>query len=142
MLRLIRFRPTQQEAPVRDIRVARPHLLAADDELVAVAIGACDETAEIRAGARLREPLAPYLFGREQRSQARLALRRGPVVKDRGADHVHGGSAVRARRPGAVELLVEQPALDDRRATAAVLGGPGERPPPALAQLALPSARY
>src|SRR5207244_13154332 len=49
-----------------------------------------------------------------------------------------GGGPGRAR---AIERLLEEPALDDRRAPAAVLARPGDRRPAALVELPLPVAR-
>ena len=66
-----------QLAPLGELGARAPHLLAVDDPLVAVALGAAAERGEVRAGAGLGEQLAAQLAsGEEARDQRRPAARR------------------------------------------------------------------
>src|SRR5262249_22585476 len=128
-------------APVRDLRVARPDLLAVDDEDVAVALAARPEGGQIGAGARLGEPLTPEVGAGEERAEEAAALRVGPMVEDRRADQIDVRTGGRAGGADPVERLLEEPALHDGRAAAAVLPRPRDRRPAALVELPLPRAR-
>ena len=55
----IRVGAGQQEAPVGEVGVARPDLVAGDDVLVAVALGPGAQRREVGAGVGLAEALAP-----------------------------------------------------------------------------------
>ncbi len=59
--RRIRVGARQQQAPVGDVGVARPDLVTVDDVVVAVASRLGPQRRQVRAGARLREALAPPL---------------------------------------------------------------------------------
>jgi hypothetical protein len=52
----------------------RPHLLAVDDPLVAVAHGAGGETGDVGAGAGLAEQLAPDVLAGEDAPQQRCFI--------------------------------------------------------------------
>src|SRR2546428_4963078 len=70
--------------PVREVRARRPHLLAVDDEVVALIDGARPEARQIGAGAGLGEALAPDLVGVEDRREmATLLLLGAPVDESR-----------------------------------------------------------
>src|SRR5438445_592238 len=62
-------RARQQDAPARELRVARPDLLAGHDPAVAAALGAGAERGQVGARAGLGEELAPELVGGEDLGQ-------------------------------------------------------------------------
>ena len=141
VLRRLRLGPAEEEAPVGDVRVARPDLLPAHHESVAVPLGARAQRGQVRAGAGLGEALAPELAPREERAKETIALLGAAVLQDRGADQIDGGRCRGTRRARVVQLLVEEPALDHRRAPSPVGARPGDRRPAALEEHALPVAR-
>src|SRR6058998_2116820 len=141
VLRRLGLGAAEEEAPVGDIGVAGPHLLAVHDEAVAPALAARAERAQVRAGAGLGEALAPEVLAREQPGEEAPALRLGAVAEDGRADQVDVGAGGGTRRTHAIERLLEEPALNDRRAAAAVLARPGDRRPAALVEPPLPGAR-
>ncbi len=51
--------PGQEQAPLGLVRVARPHLVAGDDEVVTVPIGPGAQRGQVGSGVGLAEPLAP-----------------------------------------------------------------------------------
>ena len=59
VLRGVRIRPDDQDAPVAEVRARGPDLLAVDDPVVAVAHGAAPQPGEVRPRARFAEELAP-----------------------------------------------------------------------------------
>src|SRR5207247_1280822 len=92
----------EEEAPVGDVGVAGPHLLAVHDEAVAPALAARAERAQVRARAGLGEALAPEVLAREEPGEEARALRLGAVAQDDRPDQVDvgaGGGPRRARAP-------------------------------------------
>src|SRR5205814_5998359 len=81
--------PGEEDPPARELRVARPHLLAGDDPAVAASLGAGAERRQVRAGARLGEELTPELLGRQDRRQEAAPLFLGAVRDERRADEIH-----------------------------------------------------
>src|SRR5262249_43310494 len=84
----------EQDAPLRDVRERRPHLLAVDDVLVAVADGTRGEAGEVAARARLAEQLAPEFGAVEKTWQPSPALLFGAGDEQRRArppdtDRIH-----------------------------------------------------
>src|SRR5207247_4735661 len=90
----------EEEAPVGDVGVAGPHLLAVHDEAVAPALAARAERAQVGAGAGLGEALAPEVLAREEPAEEARALRVRAVAEDGRPDQVDlgaGGGAGAAR---------------------------------------------
>src|SRR5207245_3273955 len=85
--------------------------------------------------------LAPEVRAGEEPREESLALRLGAVAEDGRPDEIDVGAGGRPRRADAIERLLEEPALDHRRAAAAVLARPRDRRPTALMELPLPVAR-
>src|SRR5438876_1156830 len=141
VLRRLGLGAAEEEAPVGDVGVAGPHLLAVHDEAAAPALAARAQRPQVGAGAGLGEALAPEVLAREQPGEEAPALRLGAVAEDGRADQVDVGAGGRPRRAHAIERLLQEPALDDGRAPAAVLARPGDRRPAALVELPLPVAR-
>ena len=75
------------EAEVAVVRAARPHLLAVEHELVAVALGARAERSEVGPGVGLAPQLAPDLLAAAHRLEVAGLLRVGAVGDDRRPDH-------------------------------------------------------
>ena len=100
----------EDDAEPREVRERRPHLLAVDDPLVAVAHGARAETGDVGAGSRLAEHLAPDLFAGEQWPQVALLLRIGAVGHDRRRAHAVSDriATVRNRRTPPEQLAVDR----------------------------------
>src|SRR4029453_11445096 len=69
VLRGRRIGASQQDAPARQLGVARPPLLAGHPEAVAVTLRARAHGGEVAARVRLAEELAPHLVAGEDRPQ-------------------------------------------------------------------------
>ena len=95
---------------------------------------------EVGARLRLGEALAPDLLGGEDRLQVALLLLLGAVRDHDRAAHREAEHVGRRRRLGAGISCDEDRLLDQRRAAAAVLLGPGDPGPAGLVELALPVA--
>ena len=87
MLRHVDVAAGEQQAPVAVVRARRPHLLAVDDPLVAVALGPRAQAGEVGAGAGLGEQLAPDLAAASIYGQEALLLLVGALRHDRRAHH-------------------------------------------------------
>ena len=135
MLGRVGFRPAE-EAPVRDIGVARPHLLAVR-RTVAAPLGARAHPGQTSRRRARRSPGAGA-FAVQHLSEGSLALRLGAVLQHRRADEMTGLAGGRGAPPRRRE--VEEPALDDRRAAAAFGRRPRDRGPAAVGELLLPRA--
>ena len=102
----------QQHPEARRVGEGRPHLLAVEDPLVAVAHGPGGQAGHVGSGARLGEQLAPDLLAGEQRAQIALPL----VLGSRGQDG-RSGHAVPdrvARWPAIGAPACAQPVGDQR----------------------------
>ena len=127
-----------EDAPVAHPPAGAPHLLAVDDEAVAVLLGPRGERSEVAAGAGLGEQLAPHVVGAERGAQVLVLLRRRAVAQDRPAGEHEADHVQHRRHPGAGALdqprclvVVAQPA-------AAVLDGPVDPGVAGLEQPPLP----
>ena len=114
------------EAPLRQVRHRRPHLLPVDDPLVAVEFGGGRHIGQVAARAGLRVALAPQLGDVEDLGQEALLLLGGAVRDQRRTEqflaevvHLVGGV-------GLGVLLVERDAVRDGQPTAAVLLRPAQ----------------
>ena len=134
----VRVRACEHEHPVGGLGAGRPDLLSVDHVVVAVALRPRLERSEVRAGARLAEPLAPLRLTREDAAQVLLLLLLSAVDDQRRADHSRAHAA-HQRRPVLRELLVHDELLHDGKAGAAVLLRPGRRDPALVRQLRPPS---
>ena len=97
------------DAEARDVRERRPHLLAVEHPLVAVAHRPRREAADVGARARLAEHLAPDLLAREERAEVAAASARRSRASRSSARtcRVRSGCARRAAaRPRAVSLAL------------------------------------
>jgi hypothetical protein len=120
-----------EQAPVGDVRVGRPHLLAVDDEAGSLEPRARPYRREVGTGLRLGEALAPDLFRGENVREAALLLGVGAMGDDRRSGHPDPDHTEMLRRFGPRELLVEDRLIAVRFAATAVLDGPGQ---PAVAR--------
>ncbi len=84
-----------------------PHLLAVDDEVVAVALGLRRQPSQVAPRARLREQLAPHLVAAQRRAQV-LGLLLGRAVHQERAAGQHQADHVQHRRHGRLGAL-DQP---------------------------------
>ena len=116
----------------------RPHLLAVEHPLVAVALGARLHVGEIGAGIGFGVALAPDLRAVEDAGEESLFLRVGREVHDRRTEQSFADDADPARTAGARVLLVEDHLLHEGGAPTAVFGGPAEADPVRPAQLLFP----
>ena len=127
----------QREHPVGEVAVGGPHLVAVDDEVVAVELGASDQARKVRTGAGLGIALAPRrLAGEDRRQVLRLLLRRADL-DDQRPDEVEAVRIGRGRADPA-DLLEQDDLLRQRRAHAAAVLRPMRRDPAALVELAVP----
>ena len=122
----------EEDAPLGPVGGRRPHLLAGDHPLVAVAHGAGGDGGQVGAGLGLGEQLAPHLVAPEHRREEPPLLLLGAVGEQRGPDHADGDGEHAVRHAEARLLLVEDGALDRPAAAPAELVGqvmPAQPPP-------------
>ena len=121
MLRDVGVGAREQEAPVGDVGVAGPDLVAVDHVLVAVARRGGAQRREVGSGVGLAEALAPALAPADQAGQEALLDRLAAVRRD----PLHEVAEARARRrAGGGELLVEDDVEDRGQVVTAEAGGP------------------
>ncbi len=123
MLRDVRVRAREQEAPVGDVRVAGPDLVAVDHVLVALARRGGAQRREVGPGVGLAEALAPAVAPADQAGQEPVLDRVVAVCRDP-LDEVPEARA--RRRAGGRELVVEDHVEDRGQVVAAVAGGPAQ----------------
>ena len=95
----------ERRAPAREPGARGPHLLPADRELAVADAPDGAHRGEVRARARLREPLAPELARVEHPRQEALLLGLVAEVHQRRADHVDADAVDQLGHAGAGELL-------------------------------------
>ena len=88
LLRRIGIGAREAPAPVGELRVARPHLLAVEHPTAVDLLGACAQRREITAGFGLAEELAPDLGRVEDVREPTGLLRFGAVREQRRPDQV------------------------------------------------------
>jgi len=120
------------------MRARGPHLLAVDDEMVAVVDSSGSEAREIAAGVGLGKALAPQFVGVEDARQVALLLLLGPPMNEARAEQVEPAGPRQDRSAGAREFLVEDDLLHKVGAAAAILLGPGEPDPARCVHRLLP----
>ena len=123
----------EQEAVLGLFQMAAPDLLAADDEVVAVAPRFRGQPREVGAVVGLGEALMELDLGAGDGAEEALLLLLGPVLHDGGAEIADAGLTHRDTVVGA--LLREDELLGDRGLLAAVLLGPGHGEPALVGQL-------
>ena len=128
----------QQDAVVRVVRARGPDLLAVDDPVVALLLGAGAQARDVGTAGGFGEQLTPDLFARGQRRQV-LALLLLAGERHHGrpahavADDEHAGElAERAL------FLLPDHALDRRRSAAAIFLRPVQAGPAGIGLLLLP----
>ena len=130
----------EEQPERRELRVRRPHLLAAEPpRAVVLPAGARLDAGEVRAGGGLREQLAPDLVAVEHRAEVARLLRVGPVGDERRAEHADADRVQDPRDARGRDLLVDDDVLDRPAALAAVLRRPRHPGQPGLGELALPA---
>jgi hypothetical protein len=130
-------RARDEHAPLRVLRGARPHLLAGEHPLVAIAHGARLQAGEVRAGVGLGESLTPDLISGQDWGQIALLLLLGAPRHDRWTGEQQAEHVGRQGSAGAPELLEEDRRLGQRRPAPAVLAWPVHCRPAALGQPSL-----
>ncbi len=128
----------QAETHVRPLTVGVPRLLAVDDVVVAVALGARLERSQVGTRARFGIALAPPVLARKNARQVMLLV---PVAA-KGDDHRPDHVQAERREPRCARgraLVLENVALDRRPAGAAVLDRPAGGNPALLIQDLLPA---
>ena len=78
----------EHDDPVGEVRAGRPHLLAVDQEVIALVLRASAEAGEVGARAGLGEALRPDFLTAEDRPQVAALLLVGAPVDDRGTHQV------------------------------------------------------
>src|SRR5262245_6845107 len=117
--------------------VGRPHLVAVDDEAIAIELGAGREAREIGARARLGITLAPCRLAAENGRQVPGLLLRRAGLDDEWPDEIEAVRIGR-RRTHAADLLEQDDLLGQRCAHATVLLRPMGRDPAARVELRVP----
>src|SRR5262249_61895880 len=97
----------QEEAPISEMRARGPHLLAIDDEMIAMVDGAGSQTRQIPAGVGLGIALAPQLVGAKDARQVPPFLLFGSPVDERRAQQVQRTGGRQGGRAGTKVFLVE-----------------------------------
>src|SRR6185312_1095822 len=128
----------QQEATIGEMCARGPHLLAVDDEMVALVDRPGPEAGKVAAGAGLGEALAPALVPGEDRGQVALLLRFGAELDQRRPQQPDRAVPGEDRRVRPEILLVEDHLLDKAGAAPAVFLGPGDADPAGGVHLLLP----
>src|SRR6266851_1092701 len=118
--------------------VGGPDLGAVDEEVVALVDRAGLDGGEIGTVVGLRETLAPDLLGRRNFWDEALFLRRRSPLHQRGTYPRDTLEVDRWRCFGAIELLIVDHLLQQRRAAAAVFLRPMDAHPAAVVELAMP----
>ncbi len=109
--------------------------------MVAVVVDPRAHRGKIGAGTRLGEPLTPDLLGRQDFRQIALLLVLRTVEHDRRPGHAEADHAHVRRRLGPRELLEHDRLMAVRRASPAVLLGPGQPGVTGVEDLPRPLAR-
>ena len=130
----------QQDPPLGDVRVARPHLLPVDDPVVAVTLGPGGERGQVRAGAGLGEQLAPEVLPAEQRPEPAVLLLLGAGVHEGWPRPSDADGVDRAPDAFPPQLLVDHE-LGQRIGIEPVRRGPVRRHVAGLGQLAAAGVR-
>ena len=123
----VRVGAGQHEAPVGDVGVAGPHLVAADDALVAVALGPGAQRRQVGPGVGLAEALAPAVAAVDDAGQEPAP----DVVVAVLEDALHQVAEARpGRGAGGGQLVVEDDLVDGGQLVAADVLRPrhGEEP--------------
>ena len=126
------------EAPLRQVRQRRPHLLAVDHPLVAVELGGGRHVGQVAAGAGLGIALAPQLGDVEDLRQEALLLLGRAEGDQRRPEQFLAEVVDLVGRVGAGVLLVERHPVRDRQAAAAVLDRPAQAGQPGRGQMLVP----
>ena len=108
-LRRVGIGAGHEDAPVADPPAGAPHLLAVDDEPVAVALGPGRQRPEVAAGAGLGEQLAPHVVGVERGPQVLGLLLGRAVAQDRPAGEHQPDHVQHRRHPGSGALDAATP---------------------------------
>ena len=140
VLRRVGVGAHEAHAPVGVVRARRPHLLAVDDEVVAVEHGSGLQARQVAARARLAHAQAPRDLGPQRRQQPALLLLRCAVVVQRRRDDAETGRVEGARDPPPPHLLEIDHLLDRRRVAPAQLRRPARHQKAVVEQLPLPLA--
>ena len=106
VLRSLRVRAGKQHAEVGVLPSRRPHLLAVDDELVAVAFGPRREPREVGSRSGLAEQLAPGLLAGDDVLHIAVDLFLRTVRGDRGRGEQQAETGGRAERAEARYLAL------------------------------------
>ncbi len=137
----LRIGAHQREHPVGEVAVGGPHLVAVDDEVVAVEFGPRGETCQVGTGAGFRIALAPGRLASEDRRQVLRLLGRRAGVDDQRPDEVEA-MGIGRRRADPADLFEQDDLLRERRAHAADFLRPVRRDPAALVELAMPGLEF
>ena len=97
--------PADHDHPAREVREARPHLVAVHDPVVALADARRLRVGEVAAGTRFGEALAPDLVRGEERWQEAPLLLGRAVMEDRRRGHREADHVQHERDLRAAELL-------------------------------------
>src|SRR5690606_7795094 len=140
VLRRPRVSARPHQAAVSVVAAAGPEVLAVDDEVVAVDLGAALQAGEVGAGVRFGVELAPKFLAREDILQIALLLLLGAVVDQRRADDADAESVDAGRGVDARHLLGHNGLLHGSRVAAAVLLRPAHTDEAGVVELAVPLA--
>ncbi len=120
------------------VRARRPHLLAVDDEPVAVEHGPGAQAGQVGARVRLAHPERGGDLAPQDRPRPALLLLLGAEGQDRRGDDAHALRVVARVDAAAAQLLLVHELLDQAGVAAPVLGRVARHQPPGVEQLPLP----
>ena len=140
MLRRVRIGTSQADAPIRELRVRRPHLLAVQHPPSIGAGGGRRHRRQVAARPGLAEELAPQVVGREDGCQPALFLLLGAMGEQCGTGEIDADASDQLGCPCARQLFLDDVVLGRSRPPATVFLGPRDTDPTARGELGLPRA--
>src|SRR5215469_6422331 len=126
VLRLARIGPGQHRSVVAVLSPRRPHLLSAENPLIAVPDSSGLQAGNVGSGARLGEQLAPDLLAPQHRRQISLLLLLRAHLENRVSWHADADEEGPVRQVVVARLLAPDDLLHAGQPLAAVLLWPGD----------------
>src|SRR6185295_238630 len=137
---ILRVGTREDEDPIGPRTERRPHLLAVQDEVVAVEHGGGPERGEVASRSRLAEALTPDLVAREHGRDEAAALLLGAVMDERRPEQPDPQDVQDRRRVGTRALGLEDRFLDLGRTATTPLRRPVHTEIAGAVELVLPRA--
>jgi len=134
VLRRLGIGAGEAQAPVGELGIGGPHLLAVEFPTAVDFDGPGGDSGEVRAGIGFGEELAEQLVGVEDAREPALLLRVGAVGQQGRADQVHADPTDQLRGSGAGQLLLNDVVVQRRRIAAAEGARPRDADEPGIGE--------